>query len=164
MVTRAGAPQRPLGLRAFDWIGRALRAAGLPLVRLDPETLLARAAQRTGLDDFGDDRFREPLRRLLASLESEAALTPFGRLVARRDLGRLLENRLRMHDTFKRHPEMGEAGIQRTLFVIGCRAPDSILHELMARTGESGAMTWEVMDPWPPPSAPAFEGDPRIHR
>jgi len=164
VVTRAGAPQRPLGLRAFDWLGRALRAVGLPLVRLEPEVLLARAAQRTGLDDFGDDRFREPFRRLLASLESEAALTPFGRLVARRDLCRLLENRLRMHDTFKRHPEMGEAETLRPLFVIGLpRTGTSILHELLAQDpGNRVPMTWEVMDPWPPPERASFDSDPRI--
>ncbi len=164
VVTRVGAPQRPLGLRAFDWVGRVMRAVGLPLARLDEETLLARAAQRTGLDDFGDDGFHEPLRRLLASLESEAALTPFGRLVARRELGRLLENRLRMHDTFKRHPEMGSAGIQRPLFVIGLpRTGTSILHELLAQDpGNRVPMTWEVMDPWPPPERASFENDPRI--
>jgi len=164
VVARAGVPERPLGLRAFDWFGRALRAAGLPFARLDEHGLLARAARRTGLDDFGDARFHEPLRRLLASLESEAALTPFGCIVARRDLGRLLENRLRMHDTFKRHPEMGDAPIQRPLFVIGLpRTGTSILHELLAQDPANRVpMTWEVMHPWPPPERASFESDPRI--
>ena len=35
---------------------------GLPLVRLDAELFVEEARQRTGLDDFGDPRFREPLR------------------------------------------------------------------------------------------------------
>jgi hypothetical protein len=166
VVSRAGAPQRPLGLRAFDWVGRALRAAGLPFARLEESALLARAARRTRLDDFGEDGFREPLRRLLASLDSEAALTPFGRVIARRDLGRLLENRLRMHDTFKRHPEMGEAEIRRPLFVVGLpRTGTSILHELLAQDPASRVpMTWEVMDPWPPPERASFESDPRIEQ
>jgi hypothetical protein len=166
VVTRAGAPQRPLGLRAFDWAGRALRAAGLPLLRLEEAALLARAAQRTRLDDFGDEGFREPLRHLLASLESDAALTPFGRVVARRDLSRLLENRLRVCDTFKRHPEIGDREIRRPLFVIGLpRTGTSILHELLAQDPESRVpMTWEVMEPWPPPERASFESDPRIAR
>jgi len=164
VVSRAGAPQRPLGLRAFDWVGRALLAAGLPFARLDEQALLARAARVTGLDDFGDARFHEPLRCLLASLESEAGLTPFGRIVARRDLGRLLENRLRMHDTFKRQPEMGDAPIQRPLFVIGLpRTGTSILHELLAQDPANRVpMTWEVMNPWPPPERASYESDARI--
>jgi hypothetical protein len=91
-------------------------------------------------------------------------LTPFGRLVARRDLGRLLENRLRMHDFFQRHPEMGEVGIQRPLFVIGLpRTGTSILHELLAQDPANRVpMTWEVMFPWPPPERASYETDARI--
>jgi hypothetical protein len=166
VVVRAGAPPRPLGLRALDWVGRALRAVGVPFARLDAPGLLARAARRTGLADFGDGGFAEPLRRLLASLESEAALTPFGRIVVRRELGRLLENRLRMHDTMKHHPEIGDAGVERPLFVIGLpRTGTSILHELLAQDPANRVpMTWEVMFPWPPPERASFDSDARIAR
>ncbi|HEY8156986.1 MAG TPA: sulfotransferase [Myxococcota bacterium] len=166
VVARAGAPQRPLGLRAFDWAGRALRAAGVPFARLDVDGLLARAARRTGLHAFGDARFQEPLRRLVASLESDAALTPFGRIVARRDLGRLLENRLRLHDAFLRHPEIGDGPVERPLFVIGLpRTGTSILHELLAQDPASRVpMSWEVMEPWPPPERASYPSDPRIAR
>ena len=34
----------------------------------DAEALLAEARRRTGLDDFGDPRFREPMDRLLDAL------------------------------------------------------------------------------------------------
>jgi len=107
VAASGGARRRPLALRAFDVVGRALRGAGLPFASLDEERLLARAMRRTGLRDFGDPSFREPLGRLLASLESEAGLTPFGRVLARRDLLRLLENRLRMHDTCMRSRKSG---------------------------------------------------------
>ena len=49
-------------------------------VRLDEEGLLAAARRRTGLDDFGDPRFREPFRVLLGALEAEADLSAVGRL------------------------------------------------------------------------------------
>ena len=62
-------PSKPLAIRALNAAGGALRALGLPLVRLDEASLLAEASRKTGLDDFGDARFREPLGLLLDSLE-----------------------------------------------------------------------------------------------
>jgi hypothetical protein len=41
--------------------------------------VLADAQQRTGLDDFGPDPFREPLAVLLKSLREEAPLNDLGR-------------------------------------------------------------------------------------
>ena len=43
------------------------------MVKLDFDGLLNRARRQTRLDDFGPQDFREPLQRLLASIEGEAA-------------------------------------------------------------------------------------------
>ncbi len=134
------------------------------MVRLDEASLLARATRNTGLDDFGDAGFREPLRRLLESLEHEAELTLLGRMIARNDVVRLLENRLHMRETFKRHPEIGEHPIRRPLFIIGLpRTGTTILHELLAQDPANRVpLSWEVMHPWPPPERETYESDPRI--
>jgi len=115
---------------------RGLRSAGLPLVSLDEESLLARASRNTGgLIDFGDAAFRDPLRRLLRSLEDEAGLTALGRLIARRDVLRLLENRLRMTAERRCHPEMDRGEIRRPLFITGLpRTGSTFLHGLLAAT------------------------------
>ena len=56
------------------WV-RALNQVGDPSwVALDETSLLTEALRRTGLTDFGDGDFREPMRRFLAALESEAKL------------------------------------------------------------------------------------------
>jgi len=164
IVARRERPRRPLALRAFDWLGGALRAAGVPFASLAEAGLLAAAERRTGLRDFGDERFREPLRRLLASLESEARLTPFGRVLARREIARLLENRLRVTDAFVRHPEIAGGEIRQPLFVVGLpRTGTSILHELLAQDPANRVpSSWEVMHPWPPPEQASRESDPRI--
>lgn len=157
-------PRLPVALRALNAAGGALRGAGLPLARLDEASLLAAARRRTGLDDFGDERFRDPLRRLRASFEEEARLTLFGRIVARRDLVRTLENRLRTTAVHRRHPEIADGAVRAPLFIIGLpRTGTSILHELLAQDpGVRVPMSWEVMHPWPPPEAATFESDPRI--
>jgi hypothetical protein len=157
-------PRRPLAIRLLNGTGRALRAGGLPLVRLDDAALLARATRATGLDDFGDDAFRAPLRRLLDAFEREAGLTLLGRIIARADVVRLLENRLRMLDTRRRHPEIDARDVRRPIFIVGLpRTGTTILHELLAQDPANRVpMTWEVMHPWPPPERASYETDPRI--
>jgi len=143
---------------------RALNATRLRWPRLDDASLLARARRATGLDDFGDAWFRAPLRALLASLEDEAALTPFGRIIARADLTRLLANRLRMTDVLARHPEITGAPVARPLFIVGLpRTGTSLLHELLAQDPANRVpMSWEVMHPYPPPERATYATDPRI--
>ncbi|MGH7894586.1 MAG: sulfotransferase family protein [Candidatus Binatia bacterium] len=150
--------------RAINAAGGALRTLGLPLVGLGEAALLAEASRRTRLEDFGDDAFRDPLRRLLRALEVEAHPTLLGRVIARRDILRLLENRLRMTAELRRHPDIETGPITAPLFIVGLpRTGTSILHELMAQDpAHRVPMTWEVMHPWPPPEAATFDTDPRI--
>ena len=99
-------PFRPLPIRAMNATGRLLERVGLQTVALD-EASLTRAASRTaGLDDYGDERFRPGFRRLLRSLEEDAALNPFGRYFAKRQLIELLVTRLQIVDHRKQHPEV----------------------------------------------------------
>lgn len=155
---------RPLWLRLLNGTGDAVRGLGLPLLRLDVDALLAKARGQTGLDDFGDDAFREPLRRLLSSFETEARLTLLGRVIAREELLRLLANRLHMTEVCRRHPEIETGRIERPIFIVGLpRTGTTILHELLAQDPANRVpMTWEVMQPFPPPEQATFDTDPRI--
>src|SRR5262249_29908002 len=101
---------------------------------------------------------------LLAAFEQEAALTLLGRLIAQRDIVRLLENRLRMTDTHRRHPEVAVGEIRRPLFIIGLpRTGTTILHELLAQDPANRVpMTCEVMHRWPPPERATYASDRRI--
>src|SRR5512146_1039572 len=85
------------GQRSWLGLGRASdgeAAPGRRLLRLDADRLLAAASRGTGLDDFGDPSFREPLARLVGSLESEAQLNVIGRIAARGEIAGMLTNRL----------------------------------------------------------------------
>ena len=158
------APALPAGVRAVNRIGGAARALGVPLLRLDERSLLERAAKTVGHENFGDSWYREGLRRLIAALEQEAALTTLGRWIARSDIVRLLENRARIAETLTRHPEIEERPVRRPIFILGLpRTGTTILHELLAEDPDNRVpMTWEVMHPWPPPERATFKTDPRI--
>src|SRR4030095_15821288 len=93
-MASAGSRSLPLPLRALNTAGRAARALGLRVLELDAAALQAEASARTGLGDFGDPRFRDPLNLLFESYERDAGLTAFGRLAGRREPLRPLENRL----------------------------------------------------------------------
>src|SRR5215813_1369311 len=155
---------QPLGLRIFNGTGRALRGVGLPLGELEEDALLDRARRLTGLTDFGDPFFREPMRVLLESFETEARLNMLGRVIARTDFVRLLQNRLRMTDVLTHHPEIAAGEIQQPIVIIGLpRTGTTILHELMAQDPANRVpMTWEVMHPWPPPERATYTTDARI--
>lgn len=159
-------PSKPLPLRLLNAAGAAADAIGLPLLRLDDAALLDRARRTTGLADFGADTFREPLRRLLDAFEREAQLSLLGRIATRIDLLRLLENRLRIVDTVKRHPEIERAEIRSPIFILGLpRTGTSILHELLAQDPANRVpLSWEVMYAWPPPDRATGDVDPRIAR
>ena len=96
-------PGLPLLLRVFNAVG------GWPtrtFVSLEPEDLLSAASKQTGLTDFGDDRFREPLEILLCAVQSETELSPFGRIAARQLVLQLLRSRLRLEELYRLHPEI----------------------------------------------------------
>ena len=156
--------QLPWPVRVMNRAGAVLRRAGVPLLPLDAELLMARARKATGLDDFGDEDFREGFDQILASLEGEANLTILGRTVARSDLQRLLENRLRVADVARRHPEIDAEKVEAPIFIVGSpRTGTSILHELLAQDPALRVpSTWEVMQPWPPPETASYHSDPRI--
>ncbi len=78
----------------------------IPQVTLDFNTVTREAIQRTGLTDFGDRHFHEPLQVLLTALESEADLNPAGRYGQYLRIVGLLVNRLRIEHYFRQHPEI----------------------------------------------------------
>lgn len=155
---RVGASERPA------WVA-GLNAVGKPdWISLDEASLLGEARARTGLDDFGGEEFREPLRRLLDSIESERVLHFVGRVLARDEILNLLENRLRIAEAYKRHPAIESVEVSRPIFVTGLpRTGTSILHELLACDPTSRVpLAWEVRHPCPPPEAETYDTDPRI--
>ncbi|MEH6593401.1 MAG: sulfotransferase [Halioglobus sp.] len=154
----------PLPVRLFNGGIGALRKTGLNLISLDPDALMKKACNTTGLNDFGPDYFRDPMKRLCQSLNEDARLTGLGRTMARQDILRLLEHRLLFIDQFKRHPEIAEQEIIAPIFILGMpRTGTTSLHELMALDPQFRVpLSWELAYPFPPPETATYTTDPRI--
>jgi hypothetical protein len=157
------APNLPTAVRAMNAAARPF-ARWLPPFSLREDSLLAEARNRAGLADFGAGAWREGLAALLESLETEAGLTPLGRVIARTDVLSALENRLQLNDWQQRHPEIAAERVERPVVIIGMgRTGTSILHDLLAQDPANRVpLTWEVERPCPPPERATHAFDPRI--
>ena len=157
------APPLPLGVRVFNRLSRPV-AGLIPRLSLDPHALLGAARRSSGLDDFGDPWFRQGLEVLTGALEDEAELSTLGRILTRADLVMSLENRLRLQDWRRRHPEIANEAVDRPIVIIGmARTGTTILHNLLARDRRNRVpLTWEVDPAFPPPEEATRDDDPRI--
>lgn len=132
--------------------------------RLDRRQLMARAVERTGLDDFGDIPFEEALDVLIHSLERDAGLDDARRAGAAAMItGQLVKN-LRLVADRKTYAGIADEVIEAPIFILGLpRTGSTNLHGLMAQCeGIRAPRRWEMSLPSPPPQAATYESDPRI--
>ena len=111
--------------------------------RLDTTSLLAETCARTGLSDFGEDSFREPLARLVRAIEDEAHLTPMGRSAQRMRIIGLLTARLLREAWIARHPEIDEEQVDVRFVVVGFpRTGTTLLHRILAQDPRCSWIAW----------------------
>ncbi len=127
--------------------------------------LMAQARAEAGLDDFGDDSFREGLERLVRALRTEAPLNAVGEMALPAMLVNLLVQRLRIEDWYRREPSIADEPIDRPLIGLGLpRTGSTALSFLLAADPNARSLLmWEAVEPTPPPSTVAAP-DPRIAR
>jgi hypothetical protein len=124
--------------------------------------LIEVAKNNTGLDDFGDDSYREGLEILVGSLNDEANLNAAGDSFIRGQILNHLEQRLYVEDWYRRHPEIDEVELGRPLFGVSLpRTGSTALSFLLSSDPAIRYLrVWESQQPCPPPST--VEGpDPR---
>lgn len=131
---------------------------------LDPDTLLAQAAEATGLSDFGPSDFREGLDVFVASLREEARLSELGEAAMQGSIVSALSNRLGVVDWLRRHPEVHEERIDSPVFVIGMfRAGTTLLSNLLDQDpANRSLLRWEAGDSVPPSSPSDHRRGPRV--
>lgn len=143
----------PLPYRLFDLAGRQVESLGLKVGDLRPETLFQDAQRLTGLNDWGDSYFQKGMDNLLGSLESDANLRFYGRLVMRFMLGNYLSQRLRFVDAHKNKPGQFQPFSQPPIVVTGLhRSGTTFLHRLLSLDPKNtGLPFWQLYRPFGPP-------------
>jgi Sulfotransferase family len=130
----------------------------------DVPTLLDTARREAALDNFGDPSFRVGLEVLADSLEREAQLSDVGRMAFGGQILGYLQERLRIEDWYRRHPEIDAQTIHTPIFVTGLpRTGTTALSNLLAADPAARSLRfWESQRPTPPPEADTYATDPRI--
>ncbi|MEB3065434.1 sulfotransferase family protein [[Mycobacterium] zoologicum] len=166
------AATRPAAIRLDDLADPVFPAAAAPMrdglagygavLQLTPEALLDAAAQRTGLNNWGDNAFRERIEVLCESLITDADLSAVGRAMAFEQLVGHLVNRLRLEDLIATNPEIERVQIERPIIICGLpRTGTTHLHNLIAADPALRYLPyWESMEPVATPG----EADPQARR
>jgi hypothetical protein len=117
------------------------------------DDLLGAARTRTGMTEFGDEWFVEPLGVLVDSLNTEARLSEFGLALTRRRLTALLADRLRLRALQGEHPEIGDEQVAVAAEICGLpRTGSTLLHRLLAASPQlTSTLSWETSYPLPFP-------------
>lgn len=156
-------PYRPLPIAAFNRAGRVLEKLGA-LPDLSVAKLVRTARRKTGLDDFGDEWFLQPLSVLVDAINNEAHLTPLGKLIQKSRLESALCVRLRVQALLKRHPEILDVDLGKIIVIAGLqRTGTTTLHRLLAADPDMRALlSWEALNPLPLPKEKPGNPEPRI--
>jgi hypothetical protein len=144
-------PRAPAPVRLLNTVAQRSKPISDKLISLEMNDLLESACRKTGYSDWGDQGFKEALETLLLSMVREGELTFFGRFALRQFLVDNLCRRLRIIETAKRFPEIGQQKIQRPIVITGWyRTGSTYLHNLLASHPYMRApLLWELRHPCP---------------
>jgi hypothetical protein len=110
---------------------------------LDIDGLLASAREQSGLENFGDPWFMEPLAVLINAVGQEAELSPNGLLAQRAGIVDNLVNRLRMVDVLQRHPEIEDVQLNVAAVILGLpRTGSTLLQRMLTSAPDVTAVRW----------------------
>lgn len=127
----------------------AAQALGYAGARVDSKTLLARARSSTSLDDFGDPEFVVPLELMLDDFRRHAPADITGRQVFAALINAALENRLRVREHLRVHPDIAAVPVIAPIFIVGLpRTGTTLLQQLLASVpGFRTLLGWEARMP-----------------
>lgn len=151
MDDRPSSFYHPQEVRDFNGQMRAKNAAGLDIIDLSEQSVVAAARRDTGLDCFGDACFEPGLRMVLRSAEEEAHLNPFGRKFMRDMSVAWLKNRLWANACFEAHPEILQRKISAPIVIVGLpRSGTTRLQRMLSADPRLQFMrVWEGLNPAP---------------
>jgi hypothetical protein len=128
------------------------------------DSVMDEARERTGLDDFGPETYRDGLTILCESIEADAQLNALGELAVRDVVVSALAARQQVYDWSRVHPEVTDERIEAPIIVIGMfRAGTTFLSQLLDQDpGNRALLRWESGDSVPPPGPENHRVGPRV--
>jgi hypothetical protein len=119
--------------------------------KLTVDELIHTARRKSGLHDFNDDSFVQPLEQLLYAIHHEANLHLIGRMITKIRLVNVLMNRLRVEEYIRKYPECMQQELDPVVLVTGLqRTGTTKLHRLLAADPDTRFLTsWETLNPVP---------------
>ena len=146
-------PYRPLPIALFNRAGRMVERMGMG-GSLQVERMVAAAKRKTGLTDFGDDWFMEPLNILVKSINQEAHLNTLGNMLQSTRIVSALSTRLRAEQLFNENPDILEIDIGKIILIAGLqRTGTTALHRLLCSNPKLRFLySWEMLNPLPEPN------------
>ena len=150
-------------IAALNWLDPLL-----PDVReeLTVDGLMETACAKTGLSDYGDLAFTEPLSVFLRSINEDERLRRLIRILARRRLVTILRQRLLFQAAFSRQPEILQEPIRRPIIIASLpRTGSTLLQRLLAQDPKARSLAgWETLEPIHDGGPLGNSVDPRILR
>jgi hypothetical protein len=131
---------------------------------MNVESVIERARERTGLNTFHSDSFREGLDVVAEAVNAKPQSPARVSRIAN-ECTRALMSRLRVDDWLSSHPEASERAVKCPVFVIGMpRTGSTVLVNLIGQDRESCRVmwNWEIDQPTPPAEPGHLLDDPRI--
>jgi hypothetical protein len=127
------------------------------------DALLADARASAGLDDFGEESFKQGLRRFLDGLREEVSLSDAAATGQVAALKRRLVNRLEVEEWYRTHPEVEEVRVGPSVSITGLpRTGTTALVNILSLDDQFRLLrSWEQSKPCPPPVLGEEDRDPR---
>ena len=118
---------------------------------LNADHLIGLAQRRTGLAEFGETAFREPLEQFLRAVSAEADLSSVGQIATRWDVVRFLSNLLRLAEEERETPEIAARPVAQPIFITGLpRSGTTFLHSLLTEDPANLVpRVWQLIHPYP---------------
>ena len=131
-------PDRPSDIRLHDLANPEFTEEQLQMIEgasamatdinISLDALMAAAREQTGLDNFGEDEYAEPLTALCKSIEESDWLSPMGRLGSWSQLTSFLVNRLRLENLYKQNPEINDVEVKAPIIIAGTPRQTCLLY------------------------------------
>jgi Sulfotransferase family len=113
------------------------------ITTLTEESLLNEAKRQSGLSDFGDLWFLEPMGKLLESIHNEAKLSPAGVAGQGARIVHGLVSRLRLQDALKRNPEILDEKVTVAGTIVGLpRTGSTMFHRMLSNAPGINSIKW----------------------